>query len=219
MSSDPTTLPPKTAPIRALMVAVLAGGLMMVAAPLGAQDDRAVTEADNDDAAEGEAPAPPPAPPPVRREFSGINLTVTVPKNESDQLIEEDCEREAEAGRVAGEIVVCRRLGEASDGSWNKEEWQRRYAEETALRGAPRAPDFILDCKDQGMPFGCVSVGSVPEAAIMIDVEALPQAPAGSDADRIARGLPPLGRDGEPSAEEIAARRRALGLDAPPIPE
>jgi hypothetical protein len=53
----------------------------------------------------------------------------------------------------------------------------------------------------------------------MIDVEALPEAPEGSDADRIANGLPPLGRDAELTPEEIARRRRALGLEAPPIPE
>lgn len=154
-----------------------------------------------------------------RREFEGVNLLVTVPRNESDALLDEDCEEEADAGKISGEIVVCRQLGEASDGSWNKEEWEKRYAEETALKGAPRAPDFIADCKDQGMPFGCVTLGGIPEAALMIDVSALPEAPEGSDADRIARGLPPLGKDSGPSAQEIAERRRALGLSAPPVPE
>jgi len=46
----------------------------------------------------------------------------------------------------------------------------------------------------------------------MIDVTALPQAPPGSDADRIANGLPPLGRDTSKPAPELVAE---LGLPAP----
>ena len=156
-------------------------------------------------------PSPAPAPPP-----GGINLSVTVPRNESDRAVEERCESEADAGKVAGEIVVCRRLGEASDGSWDSEKWKKEYAERTALKGAPRSPDFILDCKDQGMPFGCVGLGKAPPPALLIDVTALPKAPPGSDADRIARGLPPLGKDAEPTPEQIAERRRKLGLETKP---
>ena len=37
--------------------------------------------------------------------------------------------------------------------------------------------------------------GEAPEQPIIVDFEALPDAPLGSDADRIARGLPPLGDD------------------------
>ena len=153
-------------------------------------------------------------PPTQRRQFTGIDLSVTVPKDESDRLLEEDCEEEADAGRIAGEIVVCRQLGEASDGSWNKEEWEKGYAERTAFKGDPGTPN-TFGIANHGNAIG---FGSVPPPAIFIDVEALPQAPAGSDADRIARGLPPLGEDPEPTPEEIAERRRALGLDAPPVP-
>jgi hypothetical protein len=59
-----------------------------------------------------------------------------------------------------------------------------------------------------------IGIGGVPPPALIIDVEALPQAPAGSDADRIARGLPPLGQE-ELSEEEIRKRRKALGLPPP----
>lgn len=147
-----------------------------------------------------------------RQEFGAINLTITVPRDESDQLLEQDCEEEADALRIANEIVVCRRLGEATDGVWNKEEYERKLAERTQ---GERTPD-MFGIPNHGNPIG---FGSVPPPALIIDVEALPQAPEGSDADRIARGLPPLGRDPDPTPEEIARRRRALGLDAPPIPE
>ena len=52
--------------------------------------------------------------------------------------------------------------------------------------GVPRAPNFAKpSCK--GKP-GCVSFGKVPPPMIFIDVKALPEAPAGSDADLIAKG-------------------------------
>ena len=181
--------------------------------PLSAQDE--ATNSTGDGGAENaeQAEAPPPRP---RREI--IDISVTVPRNESDRLIEQDCEEESDAATIANEIVVCRQLGEATDGSWDAEDWQRRYAERTqgeqpvdvAGDGIFRGPATV-----SGL---CVIPPCPPEAAIMIDVEALPQAPEGSDADRIARGLPPLGED-ELTPEEIAQRRRALGLDAPPVPE
>ncbi|MCK0127044.1 hypothetical protein [Erythrobacter sp. F6033] len=173
-----------------------------LAAPVSAQDDGNVTSEDDTEEAAEEA-GPPPEP--LR-----LDLSVTVPKAESDQLLEEDCEEEADAARIANEIIVCRQLGEATDGSWNKEEWQKRYAEKTKGRSTPNT----FGIANHGNAIG---FGSVPPPAIFIDVEALPQAPEGSDADRIARGLPPLGKDPEPSPDEIAERRRKLGLDAPPV--
>jgi len=148
-----------------------------------------------------------------------IDLTITVPRSESDRLLEQDCDEEAEAARIANEIIVCRRRGEATDGSWDKERWERDYAART--KGATN-PDVAGGGIFRGKPTVsslCVIPPCPAEAAIMIDVEALPEAPPGSDADRIARGLPPLGEDDELSPEEIARRRRALGLDAPPVPD
>lgn len=159
-----------------------------------------------------EAEVAEPTRPTPRQQFGAINLTVTVPRDESDQLLEQDCEEEADALRIANEIVVCRRLGEATDGVWNKEAFEKKVAERTQ---GERTPD-TFGIANHGNPIG---FGSVPPPALMIDVGALPQAPEGSDADRIARGLPPLGHDAEPTPEEIARRRRALGLDAPPIPD
>ena len=197
MSSNADTLFPKSAIIPSVLVGLL------FTQPLTAQDDARVTELQENDEGEQSPPTPP------RRPFDGLNLSVTVPKNESDQLLAEDCEEEADAAKITNEIIVCRRLGEASDGVWDQESWERDYARRTQ----GRQPVNTFGIPDHGNPIG---FGSPPPPALMIDVEALPQAPEGSDADRIARGLPPLGRDAELSPEEIAERRRALGLDTPP---
>jgi hypothetical protein len=164
-----------------------------------------VTSSEDEPQVETDTPSGPPRP------FGGaLDLSVTVPRD-PDKVIEERCEREADVGRVQGEIVVCRQLGEATDGSFDKEEFERSYAERT--QGEKPVNTFGLRELANS-----ISIGSVPEAAIMIDVEALPQAPEGSDADRIARGLPPLGQSDELSPEEIQRRRRAAGLDAPKLP-
>ena len=204
MSSNAAHALPKTRSIRVLSgLGIIAA--LIVTAPVAAQDDPPVTS-DPDVGSELQTTAP--RPESRARPRERINLSVTVPREEADPLLAQDCEREAEVGRVAGEIVVCRQLGEASDGSFNKEEWEQDYARRT--QGEQPLDTFGIP--NHGNPIG---FGSVPPPALIIDVEALPQAPAGSDADRIARGLPPLGEDPGPSAEEIARRRRALGLDAP----
>jgi len=212
LSSNAAVSIPRSGRVVAISFAVTMA-LAFAAQPVAAQDDAGVTQ----EAEAGEEPAP--APPPPARPRERLNLSVTVPRNESDRLLEEDCEEEADAARIANEIIVCRQLGEASDGAWNKEDWERRYAERTM--GNAQA-----DVAGGGIFRGEATVGGLcvippcpPEAAIMIDIEALPEPPPGSDADRIARGLPALGRDPELSPEEIARRRRALGLEAPPVPE
>lgn len=205
------------------------GTALLLSQPVAAQDDQPVTQAQEGAQAEAQAEAqvgselettaPRPQPENVRRPRERINLSITVPRNESDQLVEQDCEREADAGRVAGEIVVCRQLGEATDGSFDKDEWERDYARRTQGGSTPDVAGGGIFSGPATFGGMCLIPPCPPEAAIMIDVEALPEAPEGSDADRIARGLPPLGRDPELSPEEIARRRRALGLDAPPLPE
>ena len=118
--------------------------------------------------------------------------------------------QEQEAAIISGEIIVCRRKRDQRrfrtldpDGA------MARYADETAFRDDPRPPDFISDCHDQGWPAGCVRFGKVPEPALIIDVEALPLAPAGSDADRIARGFPPLGQDDIANGSIIPVHKEA----------
>ena len=97
------------------------------------------------------------------------------------------------------------------DRAGNRSETQKRYAEETAFKGSPGTPN-VSGLSDNGRGIG---IGGVPPPALIIDVEALPDAPEGSDADRIARGLPPLGQDEELSEEEIRKRREKLGLPPP----
>lgn len=167
------------------------------AGPLAAQDDAAVTET--------QETAPTPETPPERQV---LNLSVTVPRDESDRLIEKDCEEANDAATITNEIVVCRELGEASDGAWNKEEWEKRYAEKTKGGSTPNT----FGIPNHGNPIG---FGKVPPPAYIVDFDKLPEAPAGSDADRIARGLPPLGKSENLSEEEEKARREALGIKPP----
>ena len=141
-----------------------------------------------------------------------IDILDTPAAVQEDILAEEQCEEEADAGQIANQIVVCRALGETTDGVYDHQDFLRRYAESTQ---GPKTPDFILSCHDQGWPPGCVRLGSVPPPALIIDVEALPEAPPGSDADRIARGLPALGEGGDEGREPIG--QVELGL--PPLPE
>ena len=80
-----------------------------------------------------------------------------------------------------GEILVCR---EPEDPD------KLRVPSDTDLGdpddGLPRAPDVsgLPDCS-QG---GCMRFGRKPPDPLIIDLKSIPEAPPGSDADRIARG-------------------------------
>ncbi|HCF25285.1 MULTISPECIES: hypothetical protein [unclassified Novosphingobium] len=81
------------------------------------------------------------------------------------------------------EIVVCRDRGEdqqvgRSDPDPNTMEGRRALD-----GGVPRAPQF-----DKGYCKECPHFGSVPPPVYYIDVTKLPEAPPGSDADKIAKG-------------------------------
>ena len=183
----------------------LSGLALVMAMPLAAQDDTAAT------APAAETP-PPPAPSPRPR----INVLVTVPRGEVNQAQVLECEDRADAGTISGEIVVCRQIGDDGSNSLSgsRTAAQKRYAEETAFKDIPRAPEAF------GIPNhgNSIGFGSVPPPALLIDVTALPKAPPGSDADRIARGLPPLGQNGELTEEEEKARREAAGIRTAPPP-
>ncbi len=201
-----------------LAISPAAAALLFLTAPVHAQDDSAVSDAEvsqtdqTDEEPEGEDE-------PFR-----IDLTVTVPRGEVNQSNVRACEEEADAASISGDIIVCRQIGEDNSNyySGSREDAQRRYAQETQNAGLLPPPDVA----GPGIFKGPATVGGLclippcpPEAALLIDVEALPEAPEGSDADRIARGLPPLG-DRELTEEEEKARRAALGapsssLDGP----
>ncbi|MFL0672022.1 MAG: hypothetical protein ACJLS3_11555, partial [Erythrobacter sp.] len=58
------------------------------------------------------------------------------------------------------------------------------------------------------------------DPALIIDVTAIPPPPAGSDAERVARGLAPVEDDMAPlSAEERRRKEADLGLPEVPVPE
>ncbi len=166
----------------------------------------ATTSEEVEAAEEADTTTPPERPDP-------INILITVPRGDVNEAQVQECEDNADAATISGDIVVCRRIGESGENyfSGSREEARKRYAEETAFKGAPRAPD-TFGIANHGNPIG---FGSVPPPALIIDVGALPEAPEGSDADRIARGLPPLGQDEDLTEEEIRQRREALGLPPP----
>ena len=119
-----------------------------------------------------------------------------------EELAYEACLAEQDAARLRGEIIVCRRRAEdgADYSGFDKEEWERDYARRTQGDKNPNLDslkDGPLYRRDGSVFMVSVTrkIGDPPPPALFIDVEALPQAPAGSDADRIARGLAPLGRD------------------------
>lgn len=184
--------------------------------PLAAQDDMTATGADT-----GGDTTTPPADPPATLDVPPrprINLMVTVPRGEVNQAQAKECVDRADAGTISGEIVVCREVSvDNSALTGDRAASQKRYAQETAFKGAPPPPD-MFGIPDNGKGIG---FGGVPPPAVFIDVEALPKAPAGSDADRIARGLPPLDQNAELTEEEEKARREAAGIKTvvPPRPD
>ena len=138
---------------------------------------------------------------------------VTRPRGEVNQAQAQECVERADAGTISGEIVVCRQVGEDPANTFSSpEEARKRYAEATANKNAPPPPN-VFAIADGNFKIG---IGGVPPPALMIDVAALPQAPAGSDADRIARGLPPLGQELELTEEQEKARREAMGTKPAP---
>lgn len=127
----------------------------------------------------------------------------------------EPCTAEQEAASIAGEIVVCRRKPSDEHRLRSSEDARRRYAAATKDAGDPRAPDFAGPPCDTRQA-GCIGFGWVPPRAIVIDFAALPEAPPGSDAERIAQGLAPTGEDGT-SVSAAELRARELGLPPPPV--
>lgn len=89
--------------------------------------------------------------------------------------------------RKSGEIVVCIDRGEDLRVPSTAESDPSSLAARRALNnGIPRAPQLDRgSCK--GQP-GCMVGGWAPPPIYVIDPAALPQAPEGSDADRIAKG-------------------------------
>ncbi|MCX9145934.1 hypothetical protein [Erythrobacter sp. WG] len=175
-------------------------------------------------AAPGASPTPGPTPTPTPTATAAptptgpINLVVSRPRGEVNKAQQEQCRREGEAGTISGEIVVCAETTKDDERALTgtRAETQKRYAQETMNKGKPPAPD-LFGIPDNGKGIG---FGKAPPPAITVDFAALPTAPAGSDADRIARGLAPLGQEEELTEEQERARREAAGITTttPPRP-
>ncbi len=157
------------------------------------------------------APAPTPAPAPdlAVEPQPRVNLMVTVPRADANKAQAQQCRNDADAGTISGEIVVCAETGKDANAlTGTRAETQKRYAQETAFKGAPPPPN-VFGIPDNGKGIG---IGKAPPPPLFIDVGALPKAPAGSDADRIARGLQPTGEEEELTEEQERARREAEGI-------
>lgn len=173
---------------------ILCASLMLsgLAAPVAAQEAPRETGS-------GEAPQEAPRP-----AGEVIDILAPVPDVPYDPNFDSRCEDEQDAASISQEIIVCARRRDDSEYRTTSDS-RKRYAEETAFINDPQAPDVA----GAGIFRGPATVGGMcfippcpPPKAIIIDVGALPEAPAGSDADRIARGLPPLG-DANPVGDAV----------------
>ncbi|WP_228242651.1 hypothetical protein [Porphyrobacter sp. GA68] len=133
----------------------------------------------------------------------------------------EPCEAEQDTAAIAGEIVVCRRVSDGAEHRLrNPGEARSRYAAATMDAGDPRAPDLEPKYSGVVVSRGCFIPPCPKSRAIVIDFAALPETPPGSDAERIANGLTPVGEEeNSPAAQaRIAARlaaERELSAPAP----
>ena len=148
------------------------------------------------------------------------------PTPKSDAPEYEDCSAEEQAAVISGEIIVCRRKADdAKYRTTSREDAENRYALETMNRGNPQTPDVA----GPGIFRGPATVSGIcgiglskcpPPPAYMIDFSTLPPTPPGSDADRVARGLRPIGNDGERAKETAEAMLREASqkeLGLPPV--
>lgn len=114
-------------------------------------------------------------------------------------------------GSAEGEIVVCAREQEQSQFRIRTDKQSEDdYARETMFEGDPQAPDVAGPGIFKGAPtIGGMCIPGLQKCprppAIEVDFSQLPEAPPGSDADRIARGLPPVGNDVGVSASDQSA--------------
>ena len=85
----------------------------------------------------------------------------------------------------ASEIVVCAPRDREKDRYPGRETLE---SVQSIRDGIPRAPDFVPKYPGVVVARGCFIPPCPPPKMIFIDVKALPEAPAGSDADLIAKG-------------------------------
>ncbi|PKP91822.1 MAG: hypothetical protein CVT75_08670 [Alphaproteobacteria bacterium HGW-Alphaproteobacteria-14] len=150
-----------------------------------------------------------------------IDILVPPPAPEAaNAALIKECEDQQEAGVVAGEIVVCRALVVDTSQlySGSREAWLKNYAERTQNVGTIAPPDVAGAGIFRGPATisGLCFIGPCPDKpALMIDIEAIPLPPAGSDAERVGQGLSPVETDNAPLSDDSRQRLEAeLGLPA-----
>lgn len=149
-------------------------------------------------------------------------LVDPAPPEAPTPAVAKDCENQQERGVVAGEIVVCADLQQDNSQlySGSREAWLKAYAERTQNAGTLPTPDVAGAGIFRGPATvgGLCIVGGCPKKpALIIDLAAIPAAPAGSDADRAGKGLAAREAEDAPLSPEDRARVEAeLGL--PPVP-
>lgn len=148
-----------------------------------------------------------------------IDLTIEPPENEEAL---ENCSDDQDAATITGEIVVCRRRTGEENRLYDKQTAERRHAERT------KGP-MPVDVAGPGIFRGAPTMGGMcfippcpKDPVYLIDFAELPDTPAGSDADRAARGLAPRGdRRTETEATIVAgepglqSNAEELGLPEP----
>ena len=142
-----------------------------------------------------------------------IDLTAAPP--EAEPVVDKACQRRQEAATISGEIIVCAEREAAGPGDYDREKARARYAAKTQGQTTPD----VFGIPNHGIVVarGCFIPPCPKPPALMIDVTSLPEAPPGSDADRIARGLAPLGaeEDSKGRPPTPAEQRESLGLPEP----
>lgn len=154
-------------------------------------------------------------------------IDILAPPIESElatEAVYKECEEQRERGVVAGEIVVCRELAVDTSQlySGSREAWLKDYAERTQNVGTLPTPDVAGPGIFRG-PATVSGLCFIPpcpkDPALIIDVEAIPPPPEGSDAERVAQGRAPLEGDDAPLSDADRSRVEAeLGLPDAPEP-
>ena len=143
----------------------------------------------------------------------------------ADEVELKQCAEDTERGVVSGEIVVCRQLPADTSQlySGSREAWLKAYAERTQNAGTIQPPDVAGAGIFRG-PATISGLCFIPpcpkDAPLIVDVEAIPPPPEGSDAERVAQGLAPVEGDDAPLSDEDRRRVEAeLGLPEAPKAE
>lgn len=139
------------------------------------------------------------APSPLRPDGGHLNLDISGlsdARQADDPAAAEQCAKDQDAALISNEIIVCRRINGPDASSFDKADWERRHAERTQgpqpVNVAGAGGTIMLPSEGSVISVTVsVKAGPPPEPTLIIDVASLPEAPPGSDADRIARGLNP----------------------------